>query len=291
MRRFLILLVGFGCMILTGSPALRADDSKDPATDPLAKAQRAKAEALWQNLVPTGKPLNYVDSPNFCLVGTGDLKSLTALGKAAERALQQIGKTLKYTPADDGWDGKLYVHVCDTREQFRSIHDQVFRRRPNREETAAYRHEGNLTFIILGPPESGKRKVPLEHDLVQQLAIASLTRKCLSVPAWFALGYGRAACIRHDPRGFLQERRQAALLLAQGKKIEDACADDGSMEQVVLAGSLLDFLAHAPVMAKFWPAILEKLTTDQSFLEVLKDAKCPPEQVWAAWRTWAQRPS
>jgi hypothetical protein len=301
MRRSYGLFLGVG-MLLALMPAAEGTWSGNrPPTDDKAKEekvakQKKAAQETWKELLPGGSP-NLVESEHFLLVGSLEEKALEKVGKALEKHWPFVMKSLRFEEDDDKhllWEGKLVLHFCKERTEFRTLYTKMKRDRPLDDELATYHHEGVHSEILIGPPTMGKSQVPLDVEAVGQLGAATLTRKRTArLPIWFVTGYARSHAYRYNPKLFGKERQTAALLLTRGKKTVGDLYTENDLPPAavaVLRGSFVDFLAHSPQMAKYWPKILTKID-DQTPLETIwEETRLKGEDVQQAWVLWAQAP-
>src|SRR5262245_57619677 len=127
--------------------AIRADDNDEK--EKIAKAQRKAADDLWKPFL-SGKTPNSHETPTFLLVGSADTKELDKLGTAAEKAFASIKKTLQIKDSDRLWEGRLTIHVCKDRNDFRSLFGKLKKERPVNDETACFGNEADQFYILLG---------------------------------------------------------------------------------------------------------------------------------------------
>jgi hypothetical protein len=225
---------------------------------------------------------------NFLLYGTVDENTLENIGKGLEKALVAVKKNAVIKPDTTLWPGKLVVHVCKDRSDFRALYSKLKKETADKDETGAYTHDRDATIILLGPLDA--KKPASEVEGVIQLAAATLTKKTPRLPDWFVMGFSRAAGYRHAPNQFAGERRRAKQLIL-GKTAKDIWTPDSlsAEEAPVLTASLFDFLINSPQMAKLWPEVLDAMGEETPFEDALKAAKLTPERVDAAWRLWVGR--
>lgn len=281
------------CLIVSWS--LIAFPASGSAYDEKSDQQKKAATELWKTLLAKDNP-EFVETEHFLLIGSVDEKAMDKVGKAVEKHLPLVLKNLLFEEEDDKfklWEGKVTVHLCKDRAEFRSLYTKMKRERPLDDEMSTYHHEGVTTHVLVGPPSVGKSPLPLEIEVVGQLGAATLTRKRTArLPPWFVTGYARSQAYRFSPKAFGKERQVALALLAQGKKIGDLYAENdlAPAAVAVLRGSFVDFLAHSPQMKPYWQKFLGKID-DQIPLDQLWDQlRIKGEDVQQAWMVWARAP-
>src|SRR5436190_3718987 len=215
--RFLVASLLLACFPLVGW-----------GQDDKAAKQKKAAEEIWKPVLNNDAPTIH-ETDNFLLIGTVDEKAMEKIGKALEKHLPFVMKSLRFEEDEDKhllWEGKLIIHLCKDRTEFRTLYTKFKRERPLDDEISTYTHEGVISHILVGPPSAGKSPLPLEVEVVGQLGAATLTRKRTArLPAWFVNGYARSHAYRAFPKLFVRERQAAIALLAQGKKMGDVYAD------------------------------------------------------------------
>ncbi len=282
-----LLLTGWCLGGMTTLP-LHADE-----TEAFREEQTKAASHLWKNVITQGLDPNVHATTNFLLVGTVDARVLESMGKVAEKVLPTLRTNLDFGENETIWEGRLVIHAAKLRPHFQMLFSKVKKSRPGNDEISTFVHQGRQSFILLGPPLTGNRKVSHEHDLITQLAGVMLThrREINLIPDWLIQGYGRSELYRYSPRSFTQERVAAAQLLSQSKyNIHELMAGNlGPMETQILGASLADFLAHSPQMSKYWPLMLAALGLDgQSLDDAIKNAKLDRDFVQKAWVAWSK---
>lgn len=285
MRHHCGILLGL-CCLLTPSGVHGQDK---------AAQQKKVAEETWKGLLTNDSPKTH-DTEHFLFIGSVDEKIMERVGKAVEKHWSFIMKSLRFEEDEDKhllWEGKLTVHLCKDRSEFRTLYTKFKRERPLDDEISTYSHEGVDSHLLVGPPSQGKSPLPLEVEVAGQLGAAALTRKRTArMPPWFVTGYARATAYRFNPRAFSRERQLAYALIAQGKKIGDVHNENdlAPAAVAVLRGSFVDFLAHSPQMIKYWPKILTKIDDQTSLDQIWEQIRIKGEDVQQAWAVWARSP-
>lgn len=254
----------------------------------------AGPEGLWTGVVAKGLKLTVKDGATCKVMGTVDPKLLDQVVRAVDTTLPKVRKVLQIAEEETLWVGPVLVHVCKERAEFRQIYHKLLRKHPDNEETSAYAHVGRITHLLAGPLVRGPARLPADVEIVQQLGSATLTRirgANQAVEGWFTDGFGRATAYRYAPRSFTQERQRAAYLLGQGKKLGDLFSDQVSgADARILSASLVDFLAHSPIMAKQWPNFYSSFGGGINIYDALKACDIKTEAFEKAWALWAQNP-
>lgn len=257
-------------------------------------SEDAGPESFWAGIVAKGLKLTVKEGTTCKVMGTVEPKVLDQVVRAVDATLPKVRKVLQIAEGDKLWTGPVLVHVCKERAEFRQMYNKLLRRQPLNEETSVYAHVGRLTHLLAGPLATGPARLPADVEIVQQLGSATLTRirgANQAVEGWFTYGFGRATAYRYAPRSFTQERQRAALLLGQGKKLGDLFSDQVSgADARILSASVVDFLAHAPIMAKQWPDFYSSFGGGINIYDALKACDIKTETFEKAWALWAQNP-
>jgi hypothetical protein len=284
MFRFATLLV---CLAVTPPVAHAADDDKAAERRKEIETQKQQADELWKSVLAGTQSKAHKETANFLLYGTIDENALENLGKGLEKALVTVKKNVAVKSDTMLWPGKLVVHVCKERGDFRTLYAKVKKETADKDETGVYSHERDATIIVLGPLDG--KKSAFEVEGVIQLAAATLTKKTPRLPTWFVMGFSRAAAYRHAPTHFIAERQRARVLV-QSKTAKDVWTENLSADEApILTASFFDYLINGPQIAKFWPDLVNSIGEDTAFEDALKAVKLVPEQVDLGWRTWARR--
>jgi hypothetical protein len=278
------ILLALFCFV----PAFAQDDERAAEKRKEIETQRKQADELWQGLLGADRKANRKETANFLLFGTAEDKDLEAIGKGLEKAFATLKKTANLKPEAELWPGKLVVHVCKERVEFRNLYLKFKKENADKDEMGTYMHEREATIVLVGP--SSQKPYPLEVEAVIQLAGAALNKKAGRLPEWFTMGFSRAAAYRHAPTHFTGERQKARLLVRQGKTAKDVWTSGNLAgdEGPILTANFIDFLINSPRTAKIWPEILENMGEETPFEDALKAAKLAPEQVDLAWRQWVR---
>jgi hypothetical protein len=277
---FLALLLATGCILA------QTEEDKEKAKEraEAITAQKKMAEEQWKGLLG-GRQVTKFETDNFLLYGTVEDKELETIGKGAEKALVQVKKTLNVK--DELWKGKLIVHVFQARGEFGAFCRRYANRSPSQDETGTFSHERDHTYVLAGPSAGEGKKPPLELEVVQQVASATLTKKSGKLPDWFVSGFGRSTAYRHAPMQFSAERARAAAL-RRTKTAKDIWMGNLSAEEgLVLNANFVDFLINSPAMAKSFPELMNNFGEETPFEDALKATKLNPDAVGAAWWRWA----
>jgi hypothetical protein len=256
-----------------------------------ADAQRKLAEDQWKELF-SDKPPAFLETEHFFLFGTVTPKMLDDCGKAAEKALPVIKRTLRLdkTPA---WKGKLVIFLLRERGEFASFARNLAKRNPDREDRGGFFHLPQWSLVTVGPAATNK-SLPYDLEAVQYVAAAAITKEYgENLPEWLVSGYGRSVAYRAQPKAFTEERQLAQRLLA-GKHVRDVLAGNLTREEgPVLNASLVDFLANgAPQNPGMFQSILiayglqlQNPTLEQAFTAT----RLTPDGLDAGWRSFAAK--
>lgn len=281
------------CLLL--SP-VAAQEKAEQQKQERAAQQKKTAQELWKSLLAKETP-NTHETEHFLFIGTMDDKVMEKVGKAIEKHWPFVMKSLRFDEDEDHhllWEGKLTVHLCKDRGEFRTLYTKFKRERPLDDEISTFHHEGVNSHLLIGPPSQGKSPLPIEVEVAGQLGAATLTRKrSARMPPWFVTGFARAHAYRFSPRSFSRERQLAFALLTQGKKTIGDVYNENDLAPgavAVLRGSFLDFLAHSPQMATYWPKILGKIDEQTSLDQIWEQIRVKGEEVQQAWVGWARSP-
>lgn len=283
-KSFLTLVAAF----LGTGLLLAQEDDKAAEKRKEIEVQRKQADEFWAPLLGSDRKANRRETANFLLFGTLEDKDLEAIGKGLEKAFATLKKTASLKPEMELWPGKLVVHVCEKRTEFRNLYQKLKKETADKEEMGIYAHEREATIVLVGP--SDVKKHPLEVEAVMQLAAATLNKKAGRLPEWFTMGFARAAGYRHSPTHFAGERQRARQFVRQGKTAKDVWTSSNldADQGVVLTANFLDFLINSPQLSKVWPEILGNMGEETPFEDALKSAKLNPDHVDLAWRNWAR---
>jgi hypothetical protein len=263
--------------------------------DDKSEKQKKAAEELWKTLLAKDSP-NLHETDNFLLIGSMDVKAMEKAGKALEKHWPLVLKNLFFEEDDDKfklWEGKLVIHLCKERAEFRTLYRKMKRETPLDDEISIYHHDGVVSYIVVGPPMTGKSPLPLEVEIVGQLGAATLTRKRTArLPPWFVTGYARSHAYRFSPKAFVRERNAAYLLLVEGKKIGDVYSENNMSPAAVavLRGSFVDFLSQSPQMKDYWKKILGKIDDQTSLDQIWEQIRVKGDEVQQAWGAWSKSP-
>jgi hypothetical protein len=275
------------CGALVASSLLFADEERAAERKKEIELQKKQAGELWES-APSGSKPTSAATDNFLVFGTIDEKNLEAIGKGLEKALGVLKRTAALKPDADLWPGKVVVHICKDRGDFRGFYLKYKKETPEKEELGTYSHERDATILVVATADP--KRQPAEVEAVIQLAAATLTKKGGRLPDWFVQGFARAHAYRHAPNHFAPERQRARAMVRQGKTAKDIWTMNLSADEAqVLTASFFDFLMTSPQMVKTWPEILSLMGEETPFEDVLKNAKLMPDRVDAAWRLWAAR--
>jgi hypothetical protein len=276
-----------------GASGVKADESADKLAE-----QKKAAKANWA-LLEAGDPAIQETEHLLIHAPKDSQKRLKDLATKLEKSYALAVKTLKTTPKDDLWPGKLTVYLLADKEQFASFIRRVEKRRPQSGELGSQFVDNDMPHAVARPPAE-KRDPSLESQAAEQIAAALLRKKIgvkVPLPEWVVSGFGRATVWRTAPtdKAVVAERRQAQTLVAAKKRTaKDIWGGSLEPEEIgVLRGSLADFLAYGPGASKFL-AILngfkpEENQTNRTTAQAFESANVKPETVETTWRQWVLR--
>jgi hypothetical protein len=265
----------------------QAKKELSPEAAEVVAAQRKMAEEQWMNVL-SGKPHVVKETDNFLVIGNVDQRVADNIAAGAEKAFGQIRKALKIDAKEELWPGKLVIHVAREKNDYNKFVRLVENRSPERNEAGRFAHGRELSYLLVAPIAGTGRRYPLDVEVAQQLAAATLSKRVNRLPDWLVNGFARSVAYRYAPSQFGDERRRAALLVRQGRSAKDAWSGKLAFDEaVVLNASVVDFLANHPNTQKVFADLVAASSDEAGFEKVLETAKLSADAVDQAWRRWA----
>jgi hypothetical protein len=279
----------FLCLLLPSGAA--ADD-----------ATKAHAEAFWKNNVrkPGGK-LTAFTTENVLALGSADAKVIESVARAAERAVLFAKKSVGYdekpvermngqmSERPRKWEGKLIVFVCKERHEFADLFTLMKSGKPGNAEAAAYFHEKDRSYALVGPGGVAGRKINPEVEIVQVAGVATLTRRHDPLPAWLTAGFGRMLAYKYDPKAFAAEMKKTPVWAGQ-HHVRDLMVSNSPIPPEVLVplqASVVECLSQSPTFQGEWFQLLDETAYRGGSVEAaMSEKKLPLEKLQLEWKNW-----
>lgn len=301
----LAVIVGIAAVVLSSpSREARGQDKKDKKDkidpsklkpDPkLVAAQKKAIEGYWKDVFEMDKaPL--AETAHFLVVGGKPGTDPATLGTQLEQQYATACKVLQREQDPAPWQGKLAVYLLPDSKKFPHMIRLLERRNADEDDIGTWDSQGMFPHVV-----ACTGKLPGDMGLVNnagaQMAAAVLNARAeVLLPGWLNQGFGRATVLHSGPPAALAaERRKAAALLAKNaRSLDDVFGSNlGALEQPILRGSLVDYLAYSGQTSKFLPFI-EGFRPDEkgnggNLDTAFKNANTTREQLQNNWHKFAK---
>jgi hypothetical protein len=275
--------------LFIASHSITVAQDETPKTDPI---KPSTLEEVVKKL-DLGKA-NIQDGKEMVLIGTFPNDRLKSLMEIGQKSAEQAMKALKFEKDEKPFSEKLRVFILPSKGSFLTFLRSIEQRRIEGSETDSIdlRRDPPHVAILIEDAKPG-----LVDTTFGNLIAAAVLRSKSSpgvVPNWFRDGFTKYVQIKGNPKvAAVDKPNQRKLVLARTRKVSDAWNHSDPKEQVLIAASLIEFLATGPDADKFSKIVGGFRPNEDNeipdFDGVLKTAGIGWDKLETSWKAWAQK--